>query len=59
MNPEMMLSQLAPLREPVAISWWPLALGWWVVLALTVALLAGLALWLQDGLPTGRSGSPR
>ena len=31
MNPEMMLSQLAPLREPMAISWWPLAPGWWIV----------------------------
>ena len=47
MNPEMMLSQLAPLREPVAISWWPLAFGWWMVLALSVALLAGLGLWIR------------
>ena len=47
MNSEMMLSQLAPLREPVAISWWPLASGWWMVLALSVALLAGLGLWIR------------
>ena len=47
MNPEMMLSQLAPLREPAAIGWWPLAPGWWIVLALSVALLAGLVLWLR------------
>ena len=47
MNPEMMLSQLAPLREPAAISWWPLAPGWWIVLALSVALLLGLVLWLR------------
>ena len=47
MNPEMMLSQLAPLREPAAIGWWPLALGWWIVVALSVALLTGLVLWLR------------
>ena len=47
MNPEMMLSQLAPLREPAAIGWWPLAPGWWIVVALSVALLTGLVLWLR------------
>ena len=47
MNPEMMLSQLAPLREPAAIGWWPLAPGWWIVLAFSVALLTGLVLWLR------------
>ena len=38
MNPEMMLSQLAPLREPMAISWWPLAPGWWIMMALCLAM---------------------
>ena len=47
MNPEIMLSQLAPLREPAAISWWPLAPGWWIVLALSVTLLTGVFLRLR------------
>ena len=36
MNPDMMLAQLAPLRAPESIGWWPLAPGWWIVLALTI-----------------------
>ena len=47
MNPEMMLSQLAPLREPAAISWWPAAPGWWILLALSVTLLTGVFLRLR------------
>lgn len=47
MNPKIMLSQLAPLREPAAISWWPLAPGWWIVLALSVTLLTGVFLQLR------------
>ena len=47
MNPEMMLSQLAPLREPMAISWWPLAPGWWIVVALCIAMLTGWVIWLR------------
>lgn len=43
MNPEAVLDNLAPLREPEAISWWPLAYGWWVVAALTLIALGSLA----------------
>ena len=47
MNPEMMLSQLAPLREPTPIGWWPLAPGWWgVTIALLVALIM-LWIWVR------------
>ena len=47
MNPETMLLQLAPLREPAAISWWPAAPGWWILLALSVTLLTGVFLRLR------------
>ena len=46
MNPEMMLSQLAPLREPPPISWWPLAPGWWVLIVLAVIAITALTAWL-------------
>lgn len=44
MNPETL-----PLRDihlPAAISWWPLAPGWWLVLAVTLLVLAGIAWWV-------------
>ena len=44
MNPEMMLAQLAPLREPLAVDWWPLALGWWALLCLAVMVLIALGM---------------
>ena len=47
MNPEMMLAQLAPLREPSAIGWWPLALGWWILLGVAVLALIGFTLWVR------------
>ena len=47
MNPEMMLGQLAPLREPAAIGWWPLAHGWWILLVTILLALIGMFLWLQ------------
>lgn len=46
MNPQDPLSQLHPLRDPVAIGWWPLAPGWWLLLGLMVLVLAMAAfLW--------------
>lgn len=44
MNPDDLASQLAPLRTPAAIGWWPPAPGWWV---LALLVLAGIvyALW--------------
>ncbi len=39
MNPE--LDQALPLRDihlPEAVSWWPLAIGWWLLLALLILL---------------------
>ena len=45
MNPEMMLSQLAP-REPPPIRWWPLAPGWWVLIVVAAIAITALAVWL-------------
>lgn len=39
MNPEMMLAQLAPLRAPSPIGWWPLAPGWWILIALALVTI--------------------
>lgn len=47
MNPDIMLSQLAPLREPPAIGWWPLAPGWWLFIALVAIGMTALVLWLN------------
>ena len=44
----MMLAQLAPLREPLAVDWWPLAPGWWALLSLAVTLLIALAIWYRQ-----------
>lgn len=45
-----------PLRDihlPDAVSWWPLAPGWWLSLAVLVMLLAALAWWWR-GAPLRR-----
>lgn len=41
MDPDVLLQQLAPLRAPSPIGWWPPAPGWWV---LAVVVLIGLGL---------------
>lgn len=46
MNPQDPLAALNPLREPLAVGWWPPAPGWWIVLLLALLAIAvsGLAL---------------
>lgn len=46
MNPADPLAQLHPLREPAAISGWPLAPGWWLLACLALAITAALITWL-------------
>lgn len=46
MNPEAILEQLAPLREPPEIGWWPLAPGWWALLVTAVIATAFVSRWL-------------
>lgn len=53
MNTVQLLDQLAPLREPTAIGWWPLAPGWWLLLIIGVLLIgilsaALLKLWQKN-----------
>lgn len=45
MTPQDPLQALHPLREPVAVGWWPPAPGWWIVAALFLALIVSLAVW--------------
>jgi len=45
MNPDMMLAQLAPLREPASIGWWPMAPGWWLILVLAIIGLGLIGRW--------------
>lgn len=46
MNPQSLLEQLAPLREPAAVSWWPLAPGWWLLMGLGLLVLLTATIWL-------------
>ena len=46
MNPQDPLAALHPLRAPGAISWWPLAPGWWVLIALALLAIAVLTYYL-------------
>lgn len=46
MDPDVLLQQLAPLREPSPISWWPPAPGWWLLAVLALIGLGLLALAL-------------
>ena len=46
MDPTSLLDQLAPLREPDPVGWWPLAPGWWLVIMLACVGLLLLARWL-------------
>ncbi|MGB1439563.1 MAG: DUF4381 domain-containing protein, partial [Luminiphilus sp.] len=46
MDPTSLLDQLAPLRVPDPVGWWPLAPGWWLVIMLACVGLLLLARWL-------------
>ena len=54
MDPEQL--PLRDLHLPPAISWWPLAPGWWVVLAIVAA---GLVWFLHRSWRHWRAGRPR
>lgn len=45
MNPEAALENLAPLRQPGPIDWWPPAPGWWFLAVLILAALIWIGLW--------------
>lgn len=39
------LDQLADIHLPDSVSWWPLAPGWWILLALIAAVAIGFFIW--------------
>jgi len=48
MDPQALLAQLEPLREPPAIGWWPLAPGWWLLAAAVLAALLYAVAWSRQ-----------
>jgi Domain of unknown function (DUF4381) len=39
------LDQLADIHLPDGVSWWPLAPGWWILLALLLIAISGFFIW--------------
>lgn len=39
------LDQLADIHLPDGVSWWPLAPGWWILLALLILAIIGFFIW--------------
>lgn len=39
MDKEELLSQLRDIHLPEDVSWWPLAIGWWIIIALIIAII--------------------
>ncbi|RUO32195.1 DUF4381 domain-containing protein [Aliidiomarina sedimenti] len=37
---------LHDIADTYSVSWWPLAWGWWVLIALLIVLLGGVCFWL-------------
>ncbi len=54
MDPDVLLQQLAPLREPAPIGWWPPAPGWWLLAAVILVGVGLLALALYRRRQAGR-----
>lgn len=44
---QQLLAQMHDIRAPEAVSWWPLAPGWWLLIALLIALISGTVFLLQ------------
>lgn len=47
MQPADPLAQLHDIILPHAVSWWPLAWGWWIALALLICIAAGIIFFRQ------------
>lgn len=48
MTPIAMQLPLHDIADQHSVSWWPLALGWWLLLAVILLLSCGLWLWLRQ-----------